>query len=140
MCHLCGQRNQPAENVSPCRASGALCVGSVESNDSRSSWSNYGSVIDIWAPGGSILSTWHTSDTATSTQDGTSAAAPFVAGLASYIRGLEGLSIGPATSARILALATYIPPLCKFDPASGQYICPDTTKEPNLVAYNGNGR
>ncbi|CAN9089908.1 unnamed protein product [Alternaria alternata] len=135
-----GNENQLAENFSPCRSSVVLCVGSIESNDSRSSWSNYGSAIDIWAPGGSILSTWYTSDTATSTQSGTSASAPFVAGLASYIRGLEGLSIGPAARARILALATYIPPLCKFDPASGQYICPDTTKEPNLVAYNGNGR
>ncbi|KAL1801206.1 hypothetical protein ACET3X_001548 [Alternaria dauci] len=135
-----GNDNQSADTQSPCRAPEALCVGSVSSNDARSSFSNYGSAIDIWAPGSDILSTWHTSDTATSTQSGTSASAPYVSGLVSYIRGLEGLSIGPVVKARVLALATYIPPVCTFDPASGQYTCPDLSKEPSVVAYNGNGR
>jgi oryzin len=140
-----GNDNQLAENTSPCRAAGALCVGSVQSNDSRSYFSNYGSGVDIWAPGTDIPSTWHTSDTATSTQSGTSASAPYVAGLVSYIHGLEGLSIGPAARARILALATYVPTLCTFDPASGQYVCPAPGQltdagGPNLLAYNGNGR
>ncbi|KAI4675426.1 uncharacterized protein J4E84_010020 [Alternaria hordeiaustralica] len=101
-----GNENQPAANVSPARAANALCVGSVQSNDARSSTSNYGSAVDIWAPGGDIISTWHTSDTATMTASGTSASAPFVAGLVSYLRGLEGQSIGPAARARVLALAT----------------------------------
>jgi len=101
-----GNENQPAANVSPARAANALCVGSVQSNDARSSTSNYGSAVDIWAPGGDITSTWHTSDTATMTASGTSASAPFVAGIVSYLRGLEGQSIGPAARARVLALAT----------------------------------
>jgi len=101
-----GNENQPAANVSPARAANALCVGSVQSNDARSSTSNYGSAVDIWAPGGDITSTWHTSDTATMTASGTSASAPFVAGLVSYLRGLEGQSIGPAARAKVLALAT----------------------------------
>ena len=122
-----GNENQLAANVSPARAPAAFCVGSVQSNDARSSFSNYGSAVDIWAPGSDILSTWHTSDTATSTQSGTSASAPFVAGLVSYIRGLEGLSIGPAARARVLALAT-----------PGRLT--DVTGAPNLLAYNGNGR
>jgi oryzin len=119
-----GNENQPAANVSPARAANALCVGSVQSNDARSSYSNYGSVVDIWAPGDAITSTWHTSDTATSTQSGTSASAPFVAGLVSYIRGLEGQSIGAAARARILALAT-------------QNRLTDVAGAPNLLAYNG---
>ncbi|KAI4638573.1 hypothetical protein J4E93_009873 [Alternaria ventricosa] len=101
-----GNENQPAANVSPARAANALCVGSVQSNDARSSTSNYGSAVDIWAPGGDIISTWHTSDTATMTASGTSASAPFVAGIVSYLRGLEGQSIGPAARARVLSLAT----------------------------------
>ncbi|KAI4620393.1 hypothetical protein J4E80_004919 [Alternaria sp. BMP 0032] len=103
-----GNDNQPAANVSPARATNALCVGSVQSNDARSSTSNYGSAVDIWAPGGDIISTWHTSDTATMTASGTSASAPFVAGIVSYMRGLEGQSIGPVARARVLALATEV--------------------------------
>ncbi|KAH6865475.1 subtilisin-like protease-like protein [Alternaria rosae] len=119
-----GNENQPAANVSPARAANALCVGSVQSNDARSSTSNYGSAVDIWAPGGDIMSTWHTSDTATLTASGTSASAPFVAGIVSYMRGLEGQSIGPVARARVLALGT-------------PNRLTDVAGAPNLLAYNG---
>jgi subtilisin family serine protease len=78
-----GNDNQPAANVSPARAPLALCVGSIQANGARSSYSNYGSAVDIWAAGDSITSTWSTSDTAIATASGTSAAAPYVAGLVS---------------------------------------------------------
>lgn len=122
-----GNSNAPADNYSPARAPAALCVGSVDPNDARSSWSNYGSAVDIWAPGSGIVTTSHTSDVATVTQSGTSMAAPYVAGLVSYLRALEGTSIGPAARARVLALAT-----------SGRLT--DTLGGPNLLAYNGSGR
>lgn len=69
-------------NVSPARVGDAITVGSTTSSDQRSSFSNYGSCVDIWAPGSDIPSAWYTSDTATETRSGTSMAAPHVAGVA----------------------------------------------------------
>jgi subtilisin family serine protease len=60
----------------------AITVGSSTSSDTRSSFSNFGSVVDIFAPGSSITSAWSTSDTATRTISGTSMATPHVAGVA----------------------------------------------------------
>ncbi len=77
-----GNDNSNACNYSPARASGAYTVGSTSSNDYRSSFSNYGSCLDIFAPGSSIRSAWHTSTTATNTISGTSMASPHVAGAA----------------------------------------------------------
>lgn len=77
-----GNDNANACNYSPARASGVFTVGSTASNDYRSSFSNYGSCLDIFAPGSSIRSAWHTSTTATNTISGTSMASPHVAGAA----------------------------------------------------------
>ncbi len=57
-------------------------MGATTMTDARSSFSNFGSVVDIFAPGSSILSAWLTSDTATATLSGTSMATPHVAGVA----------------------------------------------------------
>ena len=77
-----GNENQNACNVSPARAAAAITVGSTTSSDSRSSFSNWGSCVDISAPGSSITSAWYTSNSATNTISGTSMAAPHVAGIA----------------------------------------------------------
>ncbi len=77
-----GNSNANACNYSPARVAAAITVGSTTSTDARSSFSNYGSCLDIFAPGSSITSTWHTSDTATNTISGTSMATPHVAGVA----------------------------------------------------------
>jgi len=77
-----GNDNANACNYSPARASGAYTVGSTASNDYRSSFSNYGSCLNIFAPGSSIRSAWHTSTTATNTISGTLMASPHVAGAA----------------------------------------------------------
>ncbi|XP_063970777.1 aqualysin-1-like [Lytechinus pictus] len=65
---------------SPARASTAITVGATDSSDKRSSFSNYGSCVDIFAPGTSITSTWHTTNASTRTISGTSMACPHVAG------------------------------------------------------------
>ncbi|WP_395377813.1 S8 family serine peptidase [Marinicella sp. W31] len=75
-----GNDNSNACNFSPARASDAITVGSTTSTDARSSFSNYGTCLDIFAPGSSITSTWSTSNSATNTISGTSMAAPHVAG------------------------------------------------------------
>lgn len=83
-------------NYSPARVGAAVTVGSTTSSDARSSFSNYGTCLDVFAPGSGIKSAWYTSDTATATLDGTSMASPHVAGVAAlYLQG--NTSASPAT-------------------------------------------
>ena len=77
-----GNSNTNASNSSPARVAAAITVGSSTMTDARSSFSNFGSVVDIFAPGSSIISAYRTSDTATATLSGTSMATPHVAGVA----------------------------------------------------------
>ncbi len=72
-------------NSSPARTPNAITVGSTTSTDARSSFSNIGTCLDIFAPGSSITSAWRTSDTATNTISGTSMATPHVAGAAALV-------------------------------------------------------
>ena len=80
-----GNSNTNASTSSPARVAEAITVGSSTINDARSSFSNFGSVVDIFAPGSSIVSSYRTSDTATATLSGTSMASPHVAGIAARI-------------------------------------------------------
>ena len=77
-----GNNAADACNFSPASAAGACSVGATDSADNGASFSNFGSCVDIYAPGVSITSTWHTSNTATATISGTSMASPHVAGVA----------------------------------------------------------
>ena len=77
-----GNDNLDACNTSPARVASAITVGSTTTTDARSSFSNFGTCVDIFAPGSSITSSWNTSNTATNTISGTSMAAPHVAGVA----------------------------------------------------------
>lgn len=81
-CVAAGNNYQPAVNYSPARVPEAITVGSTTSTDGFSSFSNYGSTVDILAPGSSIKSAWYTSTTATNIISGTSMASPHVAGVA----------------------------------------------------------
>ncbi|MDG4816032.1 S8 family serine peptidase [Micromonospora sp. WMMD956] len=82
-----GNSNASACNVSPASAPTALTVGATLTNDNRASWSNYGTCLDIFAPGERITSAWWSSPTATQTLSGTSHAAPLVAGVAARVLG-----------------------------------------------------
>ena len=65
------------DNSSPAGADKAFTVGSTTRLDARSSFSNYGTCLDIFAPGSGVLSAWSTSDDATTTISGTSMASEF---------------------------------------------------------------
>jgi subtilisin family serine protease len=67
---------------SPAEVSGAITVGATTNNDIRADFSNYGSCVDLFAPGVDITSAWLSGDTATRTLSGTSMASPHVAGAA----------------------------------------------------------
>ena len=73
---------QDACNSSPARVGAAITVGATDNSDRKASWSNYGTCLDIFAPGVSITSDWYTSTTATNTISGTSMATPHVVGVA----------------------------------------------------------
>ena len=75
-------RAQDACGYSPAGAEKAYTVGATTSSDSKTTWSNYGDCVDIFAPGANITSAWHTGNNATNTISGTSMAAPHVAGVA----------------------------------------------------------
>jgi len=81
-----GNSNGNACNYSPARAASAICVGATDNGDNLSSFSNWGTCVDILAPGSSILSASHLSDTGSRTLSGTSMACPHVAGwVATYL-------------------------------------------------------
>jgi len=77
-----GNDNGNACNQSPARVGEAITVGATTRTDARSSFSNKGTCLDIFAPGSSIKSAWKTNNTATKIISGTSMASPHVAGAA----------------------------------------------------------
>ncbi|RYP70049.1 hypothetical protein DL771_005740 [Monosporascus sp. 5C6A] len=120
-----GNDNANAANYSPASAASACTVGATTSGNARASFSNYGSVVDIFAPGQNILSTWIGGSSATNTISGTSMASPHIAGLGAYLLTLEGNRSPAALCTRIRSLAT-------SGVLSG---VPSGTV--NLLAYNG---
>ena len=81
-CIAAGNSTADASNSSPARVAEAVTVGATNINDAFASFSNFGSVVDISAPGVSITSAWIPTNTSTNTISGTSMATPHVAGAA----------------------------------------------------------
>lgn len=82
-----GNDGANACNYSPARAPNAITVGSTTSSDARSSFSNYGTCVDIFAPGSSITSASNSGNSSSTSMSGTSMASPHVAGAAALYLG-----------------------------------------------------
>ncbi|MEU6483160.1 S8 family peptidase [Streptomyces sp. NPDC046887] len=122
-----GNSNANAANYSPARVIEAITVGSTTNTDARSSFSNYGTPLDLFAPGTNITSSWNTGDTATNTISGTSMATPHVAGAAAlYLDGNPTATPAQVSSA-LTAAAT---PNVVGNPGTGS---------PNRLLYVGDG-
>ncbi|MGW7521275.1 S8 family peptidase [Streptomyces sp. NPDC054796] len=115
---------QNACNYSPARVPEALTVGATDSSDRRASWSNYGTCLDLFAPGVSITSAWRTSDTATNTISGTSMATPHTAGVAALYLATHPTATPAQVSTAITSGAT---PNKVIDPRTGS---------PNRLLYS----
>lgn len=101
-----GNSDADACSGSPNRVGPAITVGSTTREDQRSSFSNHGECLDLFAPGSDITAAWYQEDNEVNTISGTSMASPHVAGGAALILGAEpGLS-PVAVGARLAELAT----------------------------------
>ena len=76
-----GNANQDSCKSSPARVPSVITVGATDAQDQRASFSNYGSCVDLFAPGTNVLGASYTSSTATSVANGTSSSAPLVTGV-----------------------------------------------------------
>lgn len=76
-----GNSNTDACSSSPARVNKAITVAATDNTDTRASYSNYGSCVDIFAPGSQINSSWIGNNTATKILNGTSMATPHVVGV-----------------------------------------------------------
>lgn len=80
-----GNSSDDACRYSPAREPSAVTVGASTESDQRASFSNYGSCVDLFAPGDRITSAYHRSDTDAAILSGTSMAAPHVAGVMALV-------------------------------------------------------
>lgn len=103
-----GNENTDACTKSPASELKAITVGSTNDQDIRSSFSNYGTCTDVYAPGSGITAAWKNSDSDTNTISGTSMASPHVAGIAAGILGVNPNMSPDAVAAQIDLLSTRI--------------------------------
>jgi len=108
---------------SPARTPKALTAAASTSTDERAYFSNYGSCVDMFAPGNSVTSAWIGSDTATNTISGTSMASPHVAGAAALYLGAHPSATPEDVEVALEGFATAS---AITDPGNGT---------PNLLAY-----
>ncbi|MFC9249819.1 S8 family serine peptidase [Amycolatopsis thailandensis] len=101
-----GKSNADSTSSSPARVAEAITIGSTTDADARSSFSNYGPGVDVFAPGTGTTSSWHTSDTAVGTISGTSMATPHVVGVAARYLRSEPDVVPSQVAAAIVASAT----------------------------------
>ncbi len=116
-----GNENQNASNASPANCSGVVTVAATTKAGGRASYSNYGTVVDVAAPGGGtgggVLSTLNSgtngpgADTYASYQ-GTSMATPHVAGVAALMLAKNGALTPDQIESKLKSTARAFPATC----------------------------
>jgi subtilisin family serine protease len=97
---------QDACAQSPGGAPNVLTVGATASNDAEAPFSNYGTCVDILAPGYQVVSNSYQSDVGTATMSGTSMASPHVAGVAAQYLALNPTATPAQVDAALKSSAT----------------------------------
>jgi len=120
-----GNDNGDACNKTPARTPLAITVGATTSTDARASFSNWGTCVDLFAPGNLVTSAWIGSDTATNTISGTSMATPHVAGAAALLLAVDPTATPAAITSAMLGSTT-----------PGKVTSPGTGS-PNRLLYTG---
>ncbi|KAI4870173.1 subtilisin-like protein [Hypoxylon rubiginosum] len=124
-----GNEAQNAANVSPASSPNAITVGAIDqTTDRRASFSNFGQVVDVYAPGVDVESVGISNNTASEVLSGTSMASPHIAGLAAYLMSLEGITDPTDVSDRIKELGA----------ATGATVLRNARGTTNVIANNGN--
>ncbi|KAI1811322.1 peptidase S8/S53 domain-containing protein [Poronia punctata] len=116
-----GNEASDASTSSPASEPSVCTVGATDNTDTLAEYSNFGSLVDILAPGTDIESTWPGGQT--NTISGTSMASPHVAGIGAYFLGLGAASVDE--------LCEYIASVAQADAISG--VPSDTV---NLIIHN----
>ncbi len=101
-----GNEASNACTFSPARVEEALTVAAMGPDDEGADFSNHGPCVDLFAPGVEILSAWHTSDGASEWLEGTSMAAPHVAGVAALFLALHPSATPQEVADELLEMAT----------------------------------
>ena len=121
-----GNQGIDACGISPASVEEAITVGSIDRDDKRSGFSNWGACIDIFGPGTNVRSASNRNDTGYAYMGGTSMSSPHVAGLVTYLMAREpDLRTPEQVKQRIMELAT----LDKVTNANGTA---------NMIIFNGN--
>lgn len=123
-----GNSNANACNYSPARELSAITVGATTSSDARASYSNFGTCLDLFAPGSNITSAYYTSSSAYAIMSGTSMASPHVAGVAALIlqstptanpNAIRNFLVDRGTLNKVSSVGTGSPNILLYSVASG---------------------
>lgn len=132
-----GNENQDACDVSPAGATGPITVGATTLADERAYFSNWGSCVDIFAPGMNILSCGIENPDSTEVMSGTSMASPHVCGLMAYF-----LSLQPSQDSEYAVRRAITPKELKSNIiafGSQGFLSDVGENSPNVIAFNGGG-
>lgn len=119
-----GNQGKDACGYSPARELSVITVGATDMKDSRPTYSNFGSCIDLFAPGSDVVGGWFSANNAYRSTTGTSNAAPLVSGIAALLLQENPSMTQPEVEAKLKSMATR------------DVLTNIGTNSPNLMAYS----